>query len=479
MSRRRLLVLLFLLALAVRLPMLYFLHDAYLSGGITTSLGLVARNLLEARGLVESTGPPQILLLYNAQLADGKLLDIAEFPDPPDQPTVPLIQRMPGYPLLLAVIWRITGSYRYLPVQTLQVLLSALLPLLLYGAARRFFAETPGRLAGLLACLNLAEARLAVVPLYDWWMLFVVGVVLWLLARSMERGYPTGSFGLLGLVLAGGIYLKATLLALPFFLALFLLPRLGLRRSTPRVTLLAGLPLLALLPWAARNHHTFDRPILTNTFFWPTVWEGFGEVPNPFGAMLDDQRTYLQAINERRDLQYGTPEYDDFFRDKVLNAFESHPEFLISLWARRLVRALLVSGNPWGVAGAERPEASYGFFHAQTGGGMVAYVLRQPLIAVVKTLQRLWDPLLVLLTVLTLVVDRHRLRELLPLLAIPVAFFAATIPLHLEGRYVLPAGEVFLLFASVPLAAWIFPDRTPSPSDPDRPLPYNAGLGAP
>src|SRR4029450_5396900 len=116
--------------------------------------------------------------------------DIEEFPDPPDQPTAPLIQRMPGYPALLALSWLVVGKYRYLPGQIPQGLLSSLLPLLLYGAGRRLFGEAPGRIAGILACLNFAEARLAVVPLYDWWILFLTGVALWLLARSMQVGFP-------------------------------------------------------------------------------------------------------------------------------------------------------------------------------------------------------------------------------------------------------------------------------------------------
>ena len=459
MSRGRFLGLLFLLALSVRLPMLYFLRHVYLSSGITTSLGLVARNLLEGRGLTETSGPDGILRLYDIQLSEQRLRDIQEFPDPPDQATAPLIQRMPGYPMLLALCWKLTGSYRYLPIQILQILLSSLLPLLLYGAARRFFGEIPGRVAGTLACLNFAEVRLAVVPLYDWWILFTVGVVLWLLALSRERDYPLRSFALLGAILAVGVYFKSTLIALPFFLTLFLVPALGPGRSVTRGILLAGLPLLALTPWAFRNDRVFHRPILTNTFFWPSIWEGFGEVANPFGAILDDHRTYLMVLTERHDLRYGSPEYDDVFRDKVLITYESHPGFVAALWLRRLWRGLLFPGNPWGLAGADRPESSYAVFRLEFGGSPLDYFLRRPDLTLVKTLQRLWDPLLCFLTLLTLTVDRHRWKEFLPLLAFPTAFLAVTIPIHLEGRYLLPGSLVLILFASVPLAAWLFPGR--------------------
>ena len=80
--RRRVPLLLVLLALGVRVPMLLTQHDDYASGGITTSMGLVARNVLAGRGLVETTGPEEILRLYDRQQTEGRLIDIAEFPDP-------------------------------------------------------------------------------------------------------------------------------------------------------------------------------------------------------------------------------------------------------------------------------------------------------------------------------------------------------------------------------------------------------------
>ena len=467
MSRARFMTMLFLLALAVRLPTLYFLRDAYLTGGITTSLGLVARNLLEGRGLNETTGPDEILRLYDIQLQDGRLIDIQEFPNPPDQPTSPLIQRMPGYPALLALVWKIAGTYRYLPIQLLQVVLSCLLPLLLYGTARRYFGETAGRVAGTLAALNFAEARLAVVPLYDWWILFTVGVVLWLLALARERGFALRDFALLGIVLAVGVYFKSTLIIVPFFLAACLLPQVGFRRSAIGALLLAGLPLLALAPWTVRNYRVFHRPILTNTFFWPSMWEGFGEVANPFGAKLDDRQTYLAALTEQPGLHYGSPAYDDFFRAKVIDVYRNSPGFVASLWIGRLWRGLLFPANPWGIAGADRPEKSYASYRMETGGSVLDYVVHRPGVALVKALQRFWDPVLLFLALLTLCLHRHRWREFLPLLAVPLAFLAVTIPIHLEGRYLLPGGLVLILFASVPVAACIFPSRPGGTSSQD------------
>ncbi|HEV8337362.1 MAG TPA: glycosyltransferase family 39 protein [Candidatus Polarisedimenticolia bacterium] len=446
-----------LLSLAVRVPLLVFQHDAYLTGGITTSLGLVARNLLEGRGLSETTGPFSILQLYDRQVGEKRLIDIQDFPDPPDQSTKPLIQRMPGYPFLLAALWKVTGEYRYLPVQILQVGLSALLPLLLAGTARRLFGSAAGLAAGVLAALNVPEARLSLVPLYDWWLVPIAALYAWILVRSAPRGYPARDFLLLGMVGAAGVYLKPTVAALPLFVVAALLPRLSRRQLVLRGALAFGIPLLALLPWAARNHRVFHRPILTTTFFWATIWEGYGEIPNRFGAVLDDRRTYMQVLSRDKLLEYGTPEYDDYFRAKVLSVMASNPGFVAGLWAQRLIRGLLFPDNSWGIPWAEDLEASYIYFQSTHGGGPLAYLRARPGVAVVKVARKIWEPLLLVLALLTLGADRARFKEFLPLVAIPLAGLAATIPLHLESRYLLPATQIWILFAAAPVAAWLVP----------------------
>ena len=70
---------------------------------------------------------------------------------------------------------------------------------MLYSAGRRLFGEAAGLTAGILAALNLAEARLAVVPLYDAWIVFLAGFLIWFLIRSGEKGYPLMDFVWIGL----------------------------------------------------------------------------------------------------------------------------------------------------------------------------------------------------------------------------------------------------------------------------------------
>jgi 4-amino-4-deoxy-L-arabinose transferase-like glycosyltransferase len=440
--------LLFLLALATRVPMLITQHDDYASGGITTTLGLVARNLLEGRGLVETIGPDAILRLYDRQQAEARLIDIREFPDPSDQPTKPLIQRMPGYPVFLALVWRVVGDYRYLPAQGTQVVLGILLPLLLYAAGALLFGERAGVLAGAFAALAPPLAWLSVVPLYDGWILLLAGLVVWILARNEVRGHPLGGWAWLGLVAAAGVYFKSTFLIVPLFAAAALVPSVGLKRAALRGALALGLPVLALTPWVARNERIFHRPILTNTFFWATVWEGLGETENHLGAVLDDRVTYASVLAEHPGISYASPEYDDLLRARVLDAARSDPLFFVRLALRRLVRALLLPNDRWGISAAEDPRHSYAAFRARGGGAPAAYLSSEPLAALVKIAQWLWNPALLCLAALGLWTRRTRWRELLPILGVAMAFLAPAVLLHLEGRYLLPASLVWGLLAA-------------------------------
>ena len=428
--------------------MLLTQHDDYASGGITTAMGLVARNLLAGRGLAEATGPDEILRLYDRQQAEGRLIDIAEFPDPPEPPTRPLIQRMPGYPLFLAAVWRITGTQSYFPAQAVQVALGALLPLFLYGAGRRLFGEAAGLIAGTITAVNFPMAWLSVVPLYDGFILFLAGLIVWLLARAEGRGHPLLDWAGLGLVAAAGLYFKSTFLIVPPLLAAAVAPRLGLRRAALRGAVALGLPLLALLPWAVRNERIYHRPILTNTFFWATVWEGFGEIDNDFGAVLDDRATFAMVTAGRPEIAYASPEYDDLIRPRVLHVLRTRPGFLVRLAAHRLIRGLFLPGDRWGIPAAEGPGHSFAAFRASTGGGPIAYVAAEPLAVVVKIMQRLWNPLLLAAALLSLWLHRRRWREYLPFLGVAAAFLATAVLLHLEGRYLLPAVLVWTLLAS-------------------------------
>lgn len=445
---RRAPLLLFLLALAVRVPMLLTQHDDYASGGITTAMGLVARNILAGRGLVETTGPDEILRLYDRQQTEGRLIDIVEFPDPVDPPTRPLIQRMPGYPLFLASVWRVTGRQAYLPAQWLQVVLGSLLPLLLYGAARRLFGETAGIVAGTITAINPPMAWLSVVPLYDGFVLLLAGLVIWLLARAEGRGQPLADWALLGLAAAVGVYFKSTFLIVPPLVVAAAAPRLGLRRAALRGALAVGIPLLALLPWVVRNERLYDRAILTNTFFWATVWEGFGEIGNDFGAVLDDRATYAMVTAGQPEIVYASPEYDDLIRPRVLEVLKTRPGFLVRLAAHRVLRGLLLPDDRWGIPPAEGPGHSLAEFRARTGGGPLAYAAAEPLAAAVKGAQRLWSPLLLGVACLGLWMEQRRWRDLLPFLAVAAAFLLPAVLLHLEGRYLLPAALVWTLFAS-------------------------------
>lgn len=150
----------------------------------------------------------------------------------------------------------------------------------------------------------------------------------------------------------------------------------------------------------------------------------------------------------RPEIAYGSPEYDDLIRPRVLEVLRTRPGFLVRLAAHRLIRGLFLPGDRRGIPAAEASGHSFAAFRASTGGGPIASVAAEPLAAVVKIVQRLWNPLLLAVALLSLWLHRRRWRECLPFLGVAAAFLATAVLLHLEGRYLLPAVLVWTLPAS-------------------------------
>jgi 4-amino-4-deoxy-L-arabinose transferase-like glycosyltransferase len=88
----------------------------------------------------------------------------------------------PLYAYLLGVEYSLFGHH-YLPVLAVQCLLGALVPPLLYLAARRWFGRTAAFIAGAIAALYLPSIYYEGMILKSWMALFLVAVLVWLLSR--------------------------------------------------------------------------------------------------------------------------------------------------------------------------------------------------------------------------------------------------------------------------------------------------------
>jgi hypothetical protein len=221
--------------LALRIWMLKVVFEAQ---GDALIYGALARNLL-LHGRYALTG------------GDGAL--------------VPTLIRLPGYPLFLALCFRLFGMENYYAACCVQIALDLAGCLLLADFARRIVAP-PHRNAAALAVLWLAAlcpftASYAALPLAETPTLFMLSLALWALARFRENpGWPSALWFTFAVCASALLRPDGALVAVAFAPALIVpIPSAKIARAR-LIRMAAVCILLALLPfaaWTARNWRTF------------------------------------------------------------------------------------------------------------------------------------------------------------------------------------------------------------------------------
>jgi len=220
-----------------------------------------------------------------------------------------------------------------------------------------------------------------------------------------------------GVVLGLGCYFRPELLLLAPLIALASVQWGRWQGPLRGAAIPLAVAILLLVPWTVRNADVFHRFIPVRIGIGQNLWEGMGELPNSFGAQLNDAATYQQvhAINPR--LVYGTPAYDSFLESWAIRVIRRHPGFYAKLVGKRLLDAtILLNNRDWSQS----------------------------------IVSKLLEPLLFVIALLTVVFTRRRFgRAHLILAAVIAATILPYLFLHFEPRYVLPASFAYLLWTAL------------------------------
>jgi len=318
---------------------------------------------------------------------------------------------------------------------------------LVFWIALRLYGRQRAALLGAAAyAVFLPMVTLAKVPHLDIWGAHATLAIFALLIKAREADSSLRWLAAAGVVTGLGLYFRPSLLVLPAGLALFLIPLEGWRRALRFGVIPTLIALVLLAPWAIRNYVVFDRFIPTRSGAGQTMWEGLGEIPNNFGAILSDSATLAQVQRERPGLRYGTPEYDDYLAGKAKTAIAEQPGHYAKVVARRVADATILLRNPWLGHGEQSP----GAYTASTGRGFASFVLERPWDTFRGGLATLAEPLLFLAAILTAILTaaltrRQWWRRHLFLLGVPAATIAPYLVLHVEPRYILPGSFAYII----------------------------------
>lgn len=340
----------------------------------------------------------------------------------------------------MAGLWAVTGSERYMQMQALQALLDGLAALLVYWIAMQLF-KRPGAalLAAALYAVYPPIAWDTADPYTDIWAVdFTIAIVaLYLVILKSDRRWRW--LIACGLLAGIGAYFRPQVILLAPVLALVTISVTGWREALRRGLTTGIVAALLLVPWTVRNYNDFHVFLPTRGAFWQTMWGGLAEMHNDFGGNFSEGPIEADIHRIRPDLVAETPAWDAQVKPFFVKAVEQHPLFYLEVLAHRVALAtVLVHENLW-----MRRGAGAVFDHK---GGLVAFVVDQPLVAFEYALQ----PGVFLLAILGLALTWRRYRRQDAILAAAVlCVLVPYLAMHVEERYLLPSFFAYFILIGV------------------------------
>jgi hypothetical protein len=174
----------------------------------------------------------------------------------------PTLIRLPGYPLFLAICFKLFGMEHYHAVMFLQTAIDLASCVLIAAFTRRIWNWKAGWWALWLAVLCPFTANYAAVPLTETLEIFSISVALYALARFLETDTPGWSWALLEALAwsyAAVLRPDGALLAVAFCPAMvwYGRKRWGTGLVIRYAAVAAALSVLPFVPWTIRNWRAF------------------------------------------------------------------------------------------------------------------------------------------------------------------------------------------------------------------------------
>lgn len=429
---------LLVLGLTVRLGMLAVNYNNLDLDSSFVVGGEIAHNILRGRGIAVDTA--HMAITVQMWRREQRLIDFQDLPAPSSAQVQPEFLNEPGYGLLLAGLWKLTGSERWITVRLLQILIDVGMIAAVFFIGTALGGRRAGAVAALLYAVFIPHIELVVRPHRDVWVSFayILSVVLLMRWNRDERG-GWKWIVMLGVMFGLVAWMRSTVVAYVVFCAILMIVLKRRWKTAAQAALLGGVFLLLMTPLVVRNYEAFGRVMLTRGAVWHSFWAGVGQFSNPYGLADDDAVVIRYFEAKDTSVQYGTEGYERFLRQEAMKLFREHPWWYAGMVVRRAAVILA-------------PKIGRELFF-QTSQGTVTGILNQrlsrwllftaDLVFVAGFLAGIW-------------ITRLRGREVLIILLPWLYTFLTLAPFYVVGRNILNSYVVVLVFASAAFAASIW-----------------------
>lgn len=455
-------------ALGVRLGLIWNSIGIPGNYGLAVWHGEAARNLVEGRGFV----------VDKAYLSDmiakidkaNYLIDIEDIAPPSNEKFEEVYQITPGLPALIASTYFVFGEYRYIYVRILQALIDTFGCFVIFLLGRELFNKRVGLISAGIYALFLPIAFLATMVIHDAIMPFLVLTSLYLFVMGAKKG-SIKYYVLSAVVVSISCYFQPSALFLPIMygmgLFVYSIRKTGFCAKLWNVikvtVIMVAVMVVIAVPWIVRNHQITNRwsPNL-RVGTWAGIWEGVGEfVDNPIGAKLEDNYALEIARQELGyDVEYGSIEFDAVFKPKVLNLIKEHPGWYVGMMLRRIPKTIVYvnglgieehspEGMSWG--GWEDSKVLWSeYIPAIRQGNLLNLVIKNPYALFYWAIVALFALIPPILALMGIWVVRKKWRTVALILTVPIYLASVHMITFVSGcgKTLLPTSIIYIIMSA-------------------------------
>lgn len=265
------------------------------------------------------------------------------------QATGPTAWLSPVYPLLVACIFKLFGTFTlrslYATV-SLNCIFSGLATVPLFYAAKRIAGVTTAVVAGWIWAIFPAGIVLPFQWIWETSLSVLLAAALLWCTIKLKDSSRQRDFALYGLLWGISLLTNPALGAvLPFLIGWLLYQHPGNRVLQLRLGLITlGMICLACLPWTIRNYAQFHRVIPLRSNFPSEFWSGNNEI-------FDEHSRQVNRITRYEQVHlYAELGENEFLREKMEKALDfvrAHPALYARLFGQRIIATWLGTESPW------------------------------------------------------------------------------------------------------------------------------------
>jgi hypothetical protein len=265
------------------------------------------------------------------------------------QPTGPTAWLSPVYPLIVAAIFKLFGTFTlrsFYTAVSLNCVFSALAAIPLFYAAKRVAGLTTAAVAGWIWALFPAGIILPFEWIWDTSLsVLLAATLLWSTLELKDRS-SLWDFALYGLLWGLSLLTNPALGALlPFLIGWVVFQHRRDRALQIRLGLITcAVLVLTCLPWTIRNYVQFHHFIPLRSNFPYEFWSGNNEIFDEHSRALNRITRYEQV---HLYAELGEKEFLNNKLHRALDFVRTHPALYAQLFGRRIIATWFGSESPW------------------------------------------------------------------------------------------------------------------------------------